>query len=250
MKFNKKIIAKGGGQIAKSETLKIDKEMIKLTGKKKPKFLFIPTASLDSKRYCDLVKKYFGKKLGCKVSILYLIKKQPKKKEIKERILNSAIIYVGGGNVIKMMRIWRKFGVDKILKQAHNKGIVLSGLSAGSICWFKYGNSDSKKFSNKNADYNHIRVSGLRLINALYCPHYDIEKKRKLSLKKMMKKMSGVAIAIDNCCAIEIIDDKYRILSSKSKANAYKVFWKGKKFFEEKINKNNKFFPLVDLLKK
>lgn len=248
MNFKKKIIAKVGGRIAKLETANIDKETIKLTGKKKPKLLFIPTASSDSERYCNLVKKYFGKKLDCRVSILYLVKQKRSKKEIKDKILTSDIVYVGGGNVIKMMKIWKKFGVDKILRQAYDKGIVLSGLSAGSICWFKYGNSDSKKFSSTR--WNYIKVSGLGLINALYCPHYDTEEKRRPGLKKMMKKTSGIAVAIDNCCAIEIIDDKYRIISSRLKANAYKVFWKRGKFFEEKILQSKIFLPLLDLLKK
>lgn len=244
----KKIIAIGGGQIATSETIKIDKEIIKLTGKKRPKLLFLPTASSDSVKYYERVKQYFGKKLDCKIDVLYLIKVKYSKKEIKKKILISDIIYVGGGNVIKMLRVWKKLGVDKILKQAYEKGIVLSGLSAGSICWFKHGNSDSRKFNNANA--GHIKVSGLGFINALHCPHYDTEKERKPSLKKMMKKTSGVAIAIDNCCAIEFLDNTYRVISSKPKANAYKVYWKANKYYAEVIKKEKEYKPLENLTKK
>ena len=246
----KTIIAIGGGEIGRPgypiETTQIDKEIIKLTGKKNPKFLFIPTASSDSESYYKVVKKYFGNKLGCKTDVLYLIKEKLSQKEIKEKILESDIIYVGGGDTLKMMKIWKKNGVDKILKQAYEKGIVLSGISAGSICWFKSGISDSKRFTNPNADL--IKVSGLGLINALHSPHYDFEKNRKPDLKKMMKKTSGVAIAIDNCCAIEVIDGKYIIISSKPSANAYKVYWKGNKFYEEVISKEKEFKLLKDLL--
>jgi dipeptidase E len=246
----KTIIAIGGGEIGRPgypiETTKIDKEIIKLTGKKNPKLLFIPTASSDSESYYEVVKKYFGNKLGCKTDVLYLIKEKPSQKEIKDKILKSDIIYVGGGDTLKMMNVWRKNGVDKILKQAYEKGIILSGISAGSICWFKSGISDSKRFTNPNADL--IKVSGLGLINALHSPHYDFEKNRKPDLKKMMKKNSGVAIAIDNCCAIEVIDDKYRISSSKPSANAYKVYWKSNKYFEEAIKKEREFKLLKDLL--
>lgn len=248
----KKIVAMGGGEIGRPgysiETTQIDKEIIRLTGKKNPKLLFIPTASLDSESYYEIVKKYFGKKLGCKVDVLYLIKEKPSRKEIEKKVFGSDIVYVGGGDTLKMMQVWKKNGVDKILKQAHEKGIVLSGLSAGSICWFKWGNSDSKKLANPNADS--IKVSGLGFINALHCPHYDIEKNRKVDLKKMMKKTSGVAIAIDNCCAIEIINDEYRIISSKPSAKAYKVYWKGGKYYEEIIKKEKDFKLLKDLLKK
>lgn len=166
-----KIIAIGGGEIGRLgypiETEKIDREIIKLTGKKKPKLLFLPTASADSEGYFKTVKKYFGKKLGCYVNVLYLTKEKLSKKEIERKILISDIIYVGGGNTLYLMKIWRKLEVDKILEKAHKKGIVLSGLSAGAICWFKYGNSDSIKF--KKGQY--IKVKGLGLIDALMCPH-------------------------------------------------------------------------------
>jgi len=247
-----KIVAIGGGEIGRPgfpiETIKIDKEIIKLTGKKNSKLLFIPTASSDSESYYEIVKNYFGKKLDCRTDVLYLIKEKLSKKEIREKILKSDIVYVGGGDTLKMMKIWRKNGVDKALKEAYQKGIILSGLSAGSICWFKWGNSDSRRFANPKADL--IKVSGLGLINALHCPHYDLEKNRRVDLKKMMKKISGVAIAIDNCCAIEVIDNKYRIISSKPSANAYKVYWKDNKYYEEVIKKEEKLKPLNNLLKK
>ncbi|MFA5050910.1 MAG: peptidase E [Patescibacteria group bacterium] len=248
----KKIVAIGGGEIGRPgypiETAQIDKEILRLTGKKNPKLLFIPTATSDSELYYETVKKYFGKKLGCKTDVLYLVNKKISKKEIEKKVFGSDVIYVGGGNTLKMMKIWRKIGVDKILKQAYKKDIVLSGLSAGSICWFKWGNSDSKKSANQKADL--IKVSGLGLINALHCPHYDVEKDRNPNLKKMMKKIPGVSIAIDDCCAIEIIDDKYRIISSKASANAYKVYWKADKYHEELIKKEKKFKLIENLLRK
>ena len=248
----KKIIAIGGGEIrrpgTKIETQKIDEEIIKLSGKKNPKLLFVPTASFDSEEYYEVVKKYFGDKLGCQVNILYLIENKLTKKEIENKILNSDIIYVGGGQTSKMMRVWKKMGVDKILLKAYEEGIVMSGFSAGAICWFSFGNSDSKKFDNPEA--NLIRVKGLGIIKALFCPHYDVEKERKADLKKMMKRNSGVAIAIENCCAIEIIDNKYKIISSKTSANAYRVYWKNNKFYEEILEKNEKLKPLKNLLKK
>ncbi len=248
----KKIVAMGGGEIGRPgfpvETTKIDKEILALTGKKNPKLLFIPTASSDSEMYCETVKKHFGKTLGCKIDILFLITKNPSKAEIEKMILGSDIIYVGGGNTFRMMKIWRKRGVDKILVKAYQKGIVLSGLSAGAICWFRWGNSDSRRMVNPSADL--IKVRGLKFINALFCPHYDFEKDRKPELKKMMKKTSGISIAIDDCCAIEIIDDKYRIICSKESAKAYKVYWKANKYYEEVIKKEKTFRDLSALLKK
>ncbi len=248
----KKIIAIGGGEIGRPgcpvETTKIDQETIKLTGKKRPKLLFIPTASSDSESYVPVVQKHFGQRLGCQTDVLYLINQQLIKQDIADKILSADIIYVGGGNTFKMMKIWRQNNVDRILKKAYKKGIVLSGVSAGSICWFKWGSSDSRRFRNPAAAS--IKVSGLGLIKALHCPHYDVEKHRKADLKKVMRKTSGVAIALENCCALEVIDDQYRIISSKASANVYKVYWQGSKYHEEKIKKEKKFKPLVELLKK
>ena len=245
-----KIVAIGGGEIGRPgypvETIKIDREIIALSGKKNPRVLFIPTASGDSEGYTEVFNKHFGKRLGCKTDVLYLIKEKQNKKQIREKILNSDIVYVGGGNTAKLMKVWRKTGTDKILQGAVKKGIVLSGLSAGSICWFKYGLSDSRRFKNPNAKL--IKVSGLGLINALHCPHYDFETHRKEELKQMMKNMSGVAIAIDNCCAIEIVDDQYRIVSSKKDAKAYKVYWKNNKFYKEAIGQNKEYKPLLEIL--
>lgn len=246
----KKIIAIGGGEIGRPgfpiETTKIDKEIIKLSGKKTPKLLFIPTASSDSKGYVKAVKKHFGERLGCTIKILYLIDKKPTKKEITDKILKSDIVYVGGGNTLQMMKIWKKFGVNNILHKAFKKGIVMSGISAGAICWFKYGHSDSLKFKNRKANY--IRVKGLGFINSLYCPHYDVEKTRHKSLKQFVKTSKTIGIAVENCSAIEILDDQYRIITSKNTANAYKIFWRNHRYFKEKIVSEKKFKPLYDIL--
>ncbi len=248
----KKLIAIGGGEIGRPgypvETTKIDKEIIKLTNKTNPKLLFIPTASSDSELYFDTIKKHFGKRLNCKVDVLYLLKEKPTLKQIKTKILTSDIIYVGGGNTALMLKTWKKTSADKILLQAYNKGIIISGLSAGSICWFRYGISDSKKFTNSKASL--CKISGLNIINALHCPHYNVEKDRKPQLKTMMKKEKGIALALDNCSALEVINNTYRIITSKSTANVYKVYWKDNKFYEEVIKKTKTFQSINKLLKK
>jgi dipeptidase E len=247
-----KIIAIGGGEIGRPgysiETELIDKEIIFLSGKKNPKLLFIPTASSDSEGYFQVIKNYFGDRLGCSVESLYLIDNKLSKKEIESKIMATDIIYVGGGNTLKMMNIWRKKEVDVMLMKAYAKGKILSGVSAGAICWFNYGNSDSRKFTSDVDKL--IKVTGLGLIGAANCPHFDFEKNRKESLEQMMQKKKEVAIALDNCSAIEIIDDTYRILRSKKNAKAYKTFWNNNKYVVEEIPFSKKFKPLNDLLKK
>ncbi len=248
----KKLVAIGGGEIGRPgfpvETTDIDKEIIKLSGEKNPKLLFIPTASSDAVGYVQTVEKHFGKDLGCQIDVLYLIKEKPSYEEIENKVFDADIVYVGGGDTLKMLRIWRKNKLDKILISAYEKGVILSGLSAGSICWFKYGNSDSKKFTDPSSDL--IRVRGLGLINALHCPHYDVEAYREADLKKMMKRTRGVSIAMDNCCALEIIDDRYRIITSKPSAKAYRVYWRNGQYHKEIIPKETGFRSLNMLLDK
>ena len=156
---------------------------------------------------------------------------------------------MGGGNTLKMMTLWRKLGVDNILKKAHKKGVVLSGISAGSICWFKFGNSDSRKFTSGSNKL--IKVTGLGLVDDLHCPHYDAEEHRPEGLKRMMKTTQKiVSIALENCCAIEVVNNKFRILKSKPTAKAYKVYWKSRKYFKEEIRSTNEFENLDNLLTK
>lgn len=247
-----KIIAIGGGEIGRPgypiETENIDREIMRLTGKKRPKLLFVPTASGDSAGYVAVAEGYFGKRLGCIVDTLFLIRENPSVAAIEKKILSSDIVYVGGGNTLKMMTVWRKKGVDKILKRAAQEGIVLAGVSAGSVCWFESGCSDSRRMNNPKADY--IKVRGLGLIPALHCPHYHQEKNRIPQLKKIMRKTRGVAIALDDCAALEIVDDSYRIIVSNTKARAYKVYWKGGRFFEEPIAATEELQPMRDIITK
>jgi dipeptidase E len=236
-----KIVAIGGGEIGRPgypiETEEIDLEIIRLTGKKNPKLLFLPTASSDSEGYVEVVQNYFGKRLGCNVSSLLLLNNKYTQKQLEEAILSTDIVYVGGGNTLKMMKAWRKLGVDKLLKKAGEKGVVLSGVSAGAICWFKYGCSDSIKFNNPQADY--IRVSGLGFINATFCPHFDFQKDRLKAMEKIMSKTNGIGIALDNCAALEIVDDKFKILTTKDSAKAYKAFVKNGQYLLTEVEKSD-----------
>ncbi len=248
----KKIIAIGGGEIAKKETLLIDKEIIRLSGKKHPTLLFIPTASSDAQDYWQWVQKYFGKQLGCKTEVLWLLKEHPSKQHIEKKMLSADIIYVGGGNTLKMMRRWRSLGIDKMLYHAWQKGIVLTGISAGSICWFESGHSDSMSFYNEKK-WQYINVNGLGFIKGIHCPHYDSETlgvKRKKNFEAMIKKIGGFGIALDDGCALECIDDTYRILTSKKNAQGYKVYKKNGKVVSEVIEIKKELRPLTELYKR
>jgi dipeptidase E len=248
-----KIVAIGSGEIGapgyQIETEEIDREIIRLVGKKHPKVLFLPTASGDSPLYWETFQKYYEQRLGCKTDVLYLLKGNPSSKEIREKILGSDIVYVGGGNTLRMLKRWRKLGVDKILEEAGKKGVILSGLSAGAICWFKYGNSDSRAFGPKRST-KLIKVRGLGFLSFMACPHYDVEKSRRPSLRKMIRENGGIAIALENCSAFEVVDDKYRIITSSKNAHAYRLYRHNGKVVEVELPAKKRFRPLEELFEK
>ena len=128
------LVAIGGGLIRTRGTTDIDREIIRLSNRKYPTILFIPTASSDSDRYCRGFVEYFGKFLNCKTDVLRLLGEPPSAQHIERKIFSADIIYVGGGNTLSMMRLWRRLGVDHLLRAAYENGIVLSGISAGAIC--------------------------------------------------------------------------------------------------------------------
>lgn len=247
-----KIVAIGGGEIGRPgyqiETEKIDREIIRLAEKKHPKVLFLPTASGDSHLYWGTFQKYYGQKLGCKTDVLYLFDHNSSSKQIREKILCSDIIYVGGGNTLRMLKRWRRLGVDKILEEAGKKGVILSGLSAGAICWFEYGNSDSRKFGLKKSK-KLVKVRGTGFLPNMACPHYDVEKSRRHSLRKMIKENGGLSIALENCSALEIVDDRYRIITSSKNANAYRLYRHNGKVVEEELPNDRKFRSLEELFR-
>lgn len=248
----KKIVAIGGGEIRTAGTLTIDQEIIRLSEKKNPKLLFIPTASSDNDGYWKHIDNYYGKKLGCKTDVLFLVKETPTPKEIKDKILGADIIYVGGGNTLKMMKLWRRLGVDKLLKTAWERGIVLCGISAGSICWFESGHSDSMSFYNSKK-WDYINVSGLGFLRGIHCPHHNsatLGVPRKSHFLSMIQKIGGMGIAIDNNCAIEFIDDKYRVITSNKNAKAFRVFKKNAKVHSERIPEVAELVPISYLFER
>lgn len=244
-----KIIAIGGGELKDLDTFYIDREIVNKTGKPHPTALFIPTASDDSEGYWSAFQEVYGKKLGCKTQVLYLIKEVLSRKEIKSKILNSDLIYVGGGNTLKMLKLWRGLDVDIYLKEAYKKGIVLSGLSAGAICWFRYGCSDSRRFQNPS-NSSFMKVRGLDFVNLTLSPHHIKEKNRDKGLEKLMAATPGIAVALDDSCALEIIDGNYRFIASKSEASAKRVYYLKGELISERLKVSKEYSPIHELIKK
>lgn len=245
--MSKAIVAIGGGEIRTRGTAAIDREIIRLSNQKNPRLLFIPTASSDSERYWKHVQEYFGGFLKCKTDVLFLIKEKLSKAQVRRKILAADIVYVGGGNTLQMMRVWRRLGVDEFLKEAYESGVVLSGISAGAICWFESGHSDSMSFYNPE-EWKYINVKGLGLIEGIYCPHYSGMTRgvpRRKDFRDMIRKTGGIGIAVENNCAIEIIDGRfYRVIRSKARARAYQVYQCGGEVVAAQICQQKQLAPV------
>lgn len=250
----KTIIAIGGAEVGvplaggNLETVAVKsfhKEILAHTGKKHPKVLYIPTAKDDSEEYIAGFKKYYAT-LGCgDVDVLRLIREKPSKQEIEAKILSADAIYVNGGNTYRMMRIWGRYGVDAALKKAYEQGIVMAGHSAGAICWFTKGNSDS--FSKDRP----LKVTALGIVDAFLCPHYDTEPVRQPALKKMLKQTpKHVAITLDEYAAIEIVDDKYRVLAPAKNAKVHRTFWQNGTYVVEEVQSTSAYRELSQLITK
>lgn len=241
-----KIVAIGGGATDPPEPETIGREIVRLSGKKHPKALFIPTASSDDKEYWERFRTIYGDQLGCRTSVLYLLGERPSANAIREMIFGSDIIFVGGGNTLKMMRRWRFLGVDKMIEKAGRQGKVLCGTSAGAICWFDSGHSDSMAYYHpKRWDY--IQVQGLGMLHGVCCPHFHGEG-RVAHFEAMIGHKGGMGIALDDYCAIEVVGKRYRIISSKPGAGAYRVYRQEGRVHREPIPQTHQYQSVRSLL--
>ena len=215
--------------------LEIDLKILKLTNKKKPKVLFIPTASSDKTIYVNSIKKIYHDQLRADFDTLLLYNNKLSKEDIQKKIYWADVVYVGGGNTLMMMKKWRKLGINEMLKNAYRRDKVLCGVSAGSICWFEYGVSDSLHFYNYEIK-KYIKVTGLGIIPGIYCPHFRSELwdkgDRTSQMKKIMRKEPRKCIAVPDGCAVIIQNNQY---SSIGLNRAKECYWSNGNWVEDEI---------------
>ena len=136
-----------------------------------------------------------------------------------------------------------------MLREAHERGAVLAGLSAGGICWFRDGHSDSRAYSANGQPWEYIKVRGLGLVGATFCPHYHAEG-REQSVQRMVARKGGVEVACDNCTAIEIVDGRWRVFRSRRRGKAYRIVRERGEVVVERLPADHEFRPLDMLLGK
>ena len=226
---SRSIIAIGGGGFGRNpgEGI-IEAYILKQTRKKKPNICFIPTATGDNDAYKANYYETFSKQT-CNPTHLDFFKRTP---DLKKLISSQDAIFVGGGNTKSMLAVWREWQLDKFLKKAYMAGTIMSGVSAGAICWFQNGITDSWS--------SNLKVMPcMKLIKGCCCPHYDEEPERKPAVKKLLNTNKfNTILAIDGGAALHIKNESiYKSIVFKKSKSAYLVSKDNGKIIEKSYRK-------------
>ncbi|HTA96565.1 MAG TPA: peptidase E [Solirubrobacteraceae bacterium] len=213
------IVALGGGgfSMEKDSTL-LDDYILALTKARRPQVCFLPTASGDADHY--VVRFYRRFSALCEASHISMFRRDQGGRGVEDdlasHLLSQDLIYVGGGNVVSMLGVWRAHGLDRILREAWQRGIVLCGPSAGSLCWF------AEALSAFHGPPR--RVGGLGLLPYSNCVHYDAEPARRAEYHALVGEGMRAGYAADDGVALHFKGTKLdRVVSSRERGGAFHV---------------------------
>ena len=209
--IKKKVIAIGGGGFTHQLDESLDQFVIDQFKKTNIKIGFLATASKDNEKKISL----FYKRFENTESELSHFNLTSNIEGFSEWLLSKDIIYIGGGNTVFMLEIWKKNKLENVFKDAYEKGIILSGISAGAVCWFDWILSDSV-----GPGFNPLR--GINLISGSCTPHSsNIERIKQFESDIKNNKLPN-GIAIDDGVAVLFIDGKpTEVYSSRKNHTAY-----------------------------
>jgi peptidase E len=217
------IIAMGGGGFSmEPENLLLDRYILAQARTPDPTVCFVPTASGDQDNY---VRRFYDAftTLHCRPRHLSLFRVPTD--DLDSYLLESDVIYVGGGNSRNLVVLWREYGLDLLLRRALESGSVLAGISAGANCWFEQAVSDSWGSVQSKAEGRAAVGTYLGFLRGSFCPHYDGEKHRRPEYHRLL---AGGLIsdgwAADDGCALHFIDGTvHAIVGSRAEAHAYRL---------------------------
>ena len=209
--IEKKIIAIGGGGFTHQVDESLDQFILDQSKKLNNKIGFLATATKDDQKKIDLFYKRF-ENIGSELSHFNLTSNVD---GFSEWMLSKDIIYIGGGNTVFMLDIWKKNKLESIFIDSYKKGIILSGVSAGAVCWFDWILSDSV-----GPGFNPLR--GINIISGSCTPHSsNLERINQFELDIKNNKLPE-GIAIDDGVAVVFIDGKpTEVYSSRDNHKAY-----------------------------
>lgn len=209
------IFAMGGGGFSDEKSPVLDDYILSLARNDRPRICFVPTASGDNESY---IVRFYRRFTGadCRPRHLELFRRTLRDLEVFAR--DQDIFYVGGGNVANLLAVWRLHRFDLALKAALVGGTVLAGLSAGSLCWFEAGVTDSF------AEPELSSITGLGFLPGSNCPHYDGEAARRPAFTKFIAEGMAAGFAADDGVGLHFMDGAlHRVVSSRERARAYRV---------------------------
>ena len=205
------IVAVGGGGIQGDA---LDEFILSLTGSGRPRVLLIPTATGDDA--WDVLRAYDTLRGRAELSHLFLFDRDVA--DLRSFVLGHEVVWVSGGNTASMLGVWRAHGLDSILREAWEAGIVLTGWSAGAICWFQDGVTDS--FGPGLAPLG----DGLGFLNGSFCPHYDGEEERRPTFHRLVAEGLGPGLAADDRAGLHFVGTRLdEAVSALPSAKAYRV---------------------------
>ncbi|MCH5251805.1 MAG: Type 1 glutamine amidotransferase-like domain-containing protein [Lachnospiraceae bacterium] len=216
-----RVVAIAGGDLQSS--FSINRYAVALTKKEQANVLFIGTASKDNVLYIKNIKETF-RNFRCEVKDLSLTRREYTEQEL-DALLNWAdLIYIGGGDTVYMMNCWKKCGLDIKLKNIYrNDSAVLMGISAGAICWFHCGLSDSEEAEKPEGVAYGWANGMLNLYPAAFCPHYDEKDRDIFDTMLATKGLSGLALERDTAF-VEDGGEYFFIKSCESVKGYYMVY--------------------------
>lgn len=204
----------GSGSLEPDNPL-LDDFILGLTGRSRPRVCFLPTATSNVATY--LVNFYTAFSRRAETSHIDLFTRT--RDDLRQLILEQDVVYVGGGNTANLLAIWRVHGLDAILRSAWEQGVVMAGLSAGAICWFEAGVTDS--FGPELVALD----GGLGLLPGSFCPHYDGEPARRPTFHRLVGEgRIPDGWAADDGAAVHFVGTQAsEAVSSQADARAYRL---------------------------
>jgi peptidase E len=205
----------GGGFSTEPDNPLLDNYILKQSRRSPPRVCFVPTASGDNALYIEHFYRHFdGRCIPVHLSLFARTVA-----DLTAFLVEQDIVYVGGGNTANLLAVWRAHRCDDALRVAAQNGVVLAGVSAGALCWFMSGLTDS--FGPPLT----VLERGLRLISMSGCPHYDADPARRRRFHELIANgRLAPGVAIDNGAGVHFVDgDVARVVASHPGATAYAV---------------------------
>lgn len=202
----------------------VSQEALYLSGAEKPRVLLMATPKPTESEFNEYVAKtteHF-QNLGAYVTNLHDFDKPPSLQEATHKIYSADVLWVSGGDTIRMMNFWVANNIDRQIDSVARRGTVLAGGSAGMLAWMEAGHSDTLSYTTPEGepwDYSFVR--GLGYIAATGCPHFDAKTKgveiRNIDFMDKFQKnrtLPPIGIGITNAAALAFANNQFKVITS------------------------------------